>query len=102
MRIFRAKGFTLIELMIVVAIIGVLASIAIPLFSNLVAKSKESTTKANLGTLRSALAIYYGENDAWYPTDSNNLDSLTAGARYLAAIPPTVLPKTTNSPGHAM
>jgi len=55
------KGFTLIELMIVVAIIGILAAIAIPQFAQLVAKSQEGATKGNLGTLRSSLSIYYGD-----------------------------------------
>ena len=63
------KGFTLIELMIVVAIIGILAAIAIPQFANLVAKSQEGRCKANLGTIRSALSIYYGDLEGNYPTD---------------------------------
>ena len=62
------KGFTLIELMIVVAIIGILAAIAIPKFADLIKKSKEGSTKGSLGALRSALTIYYGEQEGVYPS----------------------------------
>ncbi|MFH1541040.1 MAG: prepilin-type N-terminal cleavage/methylation domain-containing protein [Elusimicrobiota bacterium] len=61
------KGFTLIELMIVVAIIGVLAAVAIPKFTDLIKKAKEGATKGSLGAFRSALTIYYGEQEGIYP-----------------------------------
>ncbi|OGS45829.1 MAG: hypothetical protein A2539_05520 [Elusimicrobia bacterium RIFOXYD2_FULL_34_15] len=61
------KGFTLIELMIVVAIMGILAALAIPKFAALIKKSKEGSTKGSLGALRSALSIYYGSTDGTYP-----------------------------------
>ncbi|MDO8734379.1 MAG: type II secretion system protein, partial [Elusimicrobiota bacterium] len=64
------KGFTLIELMIVVAIIGILAAIAIPKFADLIKKSKEGSTKGSLGAIRSALTIYYGEQEGVYPKAS--------------------------------
>lgn len=80
----REKGFTLIELMIVVAIIGILAAIAIPRFADLIKKSKEGATKGNLGALRSALSIYYGEQEGVYP---NTLATLASEAKYIEAIP---------------
>src|SRR5437764_14353001 len=93
------RGFTLIELMIVVAIIGILAAIAIPQFANMVAKAQEGATKGNLGTLRSALSIYYGDTEGVYPVD--NLSVLTTSQKYLQGIPTAALPKTTNnSTGH--
>ncbi|MBO6938635.1 MAG: prepilin-type N-terminal cleavage/methylation domain-containing protein [Deltaproteobacteria bacterium] len=53
------EGFTLIELMIVVAIIGVLAAIAIPAFLNYVKRSKTSEAPANLKALFTGAATYY-------------------------------------------
>lgn len=85
----RRSGFTLIELMIVVAIIGILAMIAIPKFADLLRKSQEGKTKGNLGGLRSALSIYYADMEGTYPFD---LESLTVGGKYLTAIPKVSAP----------
>lgn len=89
------KGFTLIELMIVVAIIGILAAIAIPKFAQLTKKSREGATKGSLTAVRSAIQVYYGDNEGRFPAD--DLSSLTAGGKYLSEIPKTILPDT----GHA-
>ncbi|HMZ26582.1 MAG TPA: prepilin-type N-terminal cleavage/methylation domain-containing protein, partial [Elusimicrobiota bacterium] len=61
------KGFTLIEMMLVVAIIGLLAAIAMPQFANLVIRSKEGAMKGHLGSMRAALNLYYVNNDGNYP-----------------------------------
>jgi prepilin-type N-terminal cleavage/methylation domain-containing protein len=79
-----AAGFTLIELMIVVAIIGILAAIAIPKFASLIRKSGEGAAKGNLGSIRSSLSIYYGDMEGQYPS---RLMALTMNSKYLGALP---------------
>ncbi len=64
-RLKGQKGFTLIELMIVVAIIGILAAIAIPNFMQYQAKSKQSEAKTNLGGIYTSEVAYFGENNAF-------------------------------------
>jgi prepilin-type N-terminal cleavage/methylation domain-containing protein len=83
----KQKGFTLVELMIVIAIIGILAGIAIPQIGNMTRKAHEAGTKGNLATMRAALSIYYGDTEGTSPTD--DLASLTLGSKYLNRIYPT-------------
>jgi general secretion pathway protein G len=63
----RAKGFTLVELLIVVAIIGIIASIAIPNLMNAVDKGKQKRTMSDLRAIGSAVEVYAIEN-SMYPT----------------------------------
>lgn len=56
------RGFTLIELIMVMVILGVLAAIAIPKFVDLTGQAKQAATKGGLGAIRSAVAIQYAKS----------------------------------------
>ena len=64
----KERGFTLIELMIVVAILGILAAIAIPNFMRFQAKSRQSEVKTNLGAIGTTAEAFRAENDTYIAT----------------------------------
>ena len=73
--------------MIVVAIIGILAAIAIPRFAQMLEKSREGSTKGNLGSIKSAASIYYGDTQGIWPTTLAST-STYAFSKYLDNISP--------------
>lgn len=64
-RVLNRRGFTLVELMIVVAVIGILAAIAIPNFLSFRLKAKTAEAKTNLGVIRSLELAYFAEYNLW-------------------------------------
>lgn len=64
------RGFTLIELMVVVAIIAILAGILIPNFVNARAQAQTAACESNLRSIATSLELYYTDNQV-YPTASN-------------------------------
>lgn len=82
-KIFKNKqGFTLIELMIVVAIIGILAAIAIPNFMSYQCKAKQSEAKSALGDIRTMQEVYFAEHDSYQSLDDIGWSINSTEARY--------------------
>lgn len=100
----RERAFTLIELLIVVAIIAILAAIAVPNFLEAQARSKVSRCKADMRTLATAFESYYVDNNSYPPdfsavlrgkTQYNQLNTrlahLTTPISYITSIIPDPL-----------
>ncbi len=92
----KKYGFTLLELMVVVAIIGVLVAVAVPKFANMLEKTKEGATKGNISAIMSAIRIYYAENNEKWPDDISDESFL----KYINKIPPVKV--THNFGGHTL
>lgn len=87
------RGYTLIELMMVVAILGILCGIARPLYSSMLAKSYEADTKGNIGTINASLSAYYSDIEGQY----QNIDlNVAFGSKYF----PEGVPQRHTRPFH--
>ncbi|MGD1048012.1 MAG: prepilin-type N-terminal cleavage/methylation domain-containing protein [Candidatus Krumholzibacteriaceae bacterium] len=73
----NTRGFTLIEIMIAVVIIGILAVIAIPNVATMVSRSKEAAVKSNCHTIQLAAEDFALQNDGVYAADVENSQTMT-------------------------
>lgn len=85
------SGFTIIETIMILVVLGVVGFITFPKFQLMLHQSREGRTKAHLGDLRGALAIYYSDNFGLYPSDEGTPETRLAAAlvpQYIKKIPP--------------
>ncbi len=87
----KNQGFTLVEILIVVVILGILAAIVIPQFSDASTQSKVSSAKSSLQTLRSQISLYKIQHDDTPPGQATFINDMTVAAGgygpYLQAMP---------------
>jgi general secretion pathway protein G len=76
------KGFTLVELLVVLAIVATLLSLAVPRYFQHVERSKEAVLRENLAAMRDAIDQYHADTNTW-PADL----VILAEKRYLRAVP---------------
>jgi MSHA pilin protein MshA len=75
-RISSNQGFTLVELVIIIVILGILAAVAIPKYTDISAEAREAAARSALGSLRSGISIWYANQavktgvPSWPPLDS--------------------------------
>lgn len=84
------SGFTFLEALMIVVVLGVVAFITVPKFQTMLYQSRESRTKSHLGDLRGALAIYYSDNFGRYPSDEGTPETRLSSVlvpQYLKKIP---------------
>jgi general secretion pathway protein G len=88
----KIRGFTLIELMVVMTVIALLISIAVPRYFHSVEKAKEATLKQSLSVMRVAIDKFYGDNDR-YPASIKELVT----KKYIRAIPVDPITESTET-----
>ncbi|HID39006.1 MAG TPA: pilin [Calditrichaeota bacterium] len=81
----KQSGFTLIELMIVVAIIGILAAIALPAYKDYTIRAKISECVTALSSCKTSISEYYASEGS-LPSDINNAGCQTTASQYCSSI----------------
>jgi prepilin-type N-terminal cleavage/methylation domain-containing protein len=99
-RLTKTGGFTLIELVIIIVILGILAAVAIPKYQDMTAEAKEASCRGSLGALRSGITIFYANQavktgTATWPT---LVELSTVGTVMAQALPKNPYQLNTNAP----
>jgi len=88
-KLLRRKGFTLIELMVVVIIVGILAAVAVPMYQANVRRGMATEGKAVVGSVKTAERVYYTEHD-YYSSTFGDLDGIDYSDNKYFSTAPTI------------
>jgi len=99
---FGRKGFTIIELLIVIAVIAILVGIALPRFKGMQDEGRIAQAKGELRTLQSAVESYYIHQSSVYPSALSLLTGATITPNLLGSTLPTDPFNGTNNYGYAV
>lgn len=94
------QGFTLVELIIVMAILAVLAGMAVPKFGNILNESKQKADAANVRLLQNAVELYKNQTGA-YPAGDNAVGLGLLVPNYIKEVPTQVYPVANNGASFA-
>jgi len=96
----KKKGFTLVELIIVVTILGIMAAIVIPTFQGNVATAKESASKSNLMTIRTQIELYKLQHNGVPPgyMNGSGVDISTLPVQFVGTTTVTGVPSPSTVP----
>ena len=86
-----SRGFTIVELLVVIVVIGILAAITIVSYSGITAKANTASNKSNASSVVNAIEAYYAENSAypaWTTNSAGTIAVINAGA---AKLPSTLV-----------
>ncbi len=97
----RKKGFTLIELMIVIAIIAILAAVLVPNFMRAREASRLTACKSNLKNISTAVETYSNDNDGVYPGDTTFREIRSGAPSGLGTLAQTYIGKDLKCPAAA-
>ena len=100
----KKQGFTLVELMVVIAIIGLLTAVALPRFTGVTESAKAAQVQANLASLRTAIGMFHAKTGQ-YPNingdNKNKLDTIVVdGVRFTDFYSKNKIPEIPGWKGH--
>ena len=90
------KKINFVEIIVAISIILLLTLVFYPKFLDVIRKSNEATTRANLAALRSAIAVYYGDNEGSFPSENIVAELTGENGKYIKYIPEVYCPPYNN------
>lgn len=92
MKSIRKQGFTIVELLVVIVVIGILAAITVVSYTGITTKANTATNQQNASSVQSAVATKYAETNAWQAWSTDSAGTITAlNLNGVSKIPSTIV-----------